>query len=47
MNFDLEFTLLRTAIEKYYQYQYAPPNETYPCGDAVYQYLAKITNIGK
>jgi hypothetical protein len=42
-----KFTLLRTAIEKYYQYQYAPPNETYPCGGTFYQYLAKITNIGK
>jgi hypothetical protein len=41
------FSLLRTTIEKYYQYQYAPPNETYPCGGAFYQYLAKITNIGK
>ena len=41
------FTLLQQAIEKYYQYQYAPPNETSPSGGAFYQYLAKITNIGK
>ena len=42
-----KFKLLQTTIEKYYQRQYAPPDETYPCGGAFYQYLAKITNIGK
>jgi hypothetical protein len=42
-----KFTLLREAIEKYYQYQYAPPDKTQPFGSKIYQYLAKITNIGK
>jgi len=42
-----KFTLLRSVIERYHQFQYAPPDETYPCGGTFYQYLAKITNIGK
>lgn len=42
-----KFTLLRRTIEKYYQFQYAPPNETHPYGGEIYQYLAKLTNIGK
>ena len=41
------FALLRSTIEKYYQLEYAPPNETSPYGGGIYQYLAKITNIGK
>lgn len=41
------FALLRATIEKYYQVEYSPPDETSPCGGAFYQYLAKITNIGK
>ena len=42
-----KFTLLQQAIEKYYQFQYAPPSENHPEGSKIYQYLAKITNIGK
>jgi hypothetical protein len=42
-----KITFLRSTIEKYYQYQYAPPNKTIPYGGEIYQYLAKITNIGK
>jgi hypothetical protein len=42
-----KFTLLRQVIEKYYQFQYAPPDKTQPQGSKIYQYLAKITNIGK
>ena len=41
------FALLRTTIEKYYQRQYAPPDETSTYGGAFYQYLAKITNLRK
>lgn len=42
-----KFRLLQTAIEKYYQFQYAPPDKSNPLGGKIYQYLAKITTIGK
>lgn len=42
-----KFILLQNVIEKYYQIQYSPPNEKHHQGGVIYQYLAKITNIGK